>query len=119
MAKIVRVKRDTPMFRERKLVMTSIDYKGGKYTDITIREIPIKQDLILCDVCNKEITTEYINLLCLTKKDIWGVLCEGCRIKYHKKLRINYMINGIEMSFKDAMNYIEKMKIRKLRDYEY
>lgn len=58
-------------------------------TPYNTEEISRPSDLIVCDVCNKEIDTELIN--CATfdgGKSIWGAYCEECRLKYQADLPI-------------------------------
>jgi len=50
-------------------------------------------DTVVCDVCNKDLTSEpYIPELIIHNDDgsgyIWGVICPECALKYHAKTRL-------------------------------
>ena len=50
-------------------------------------------DTVVCDVCNKDLTSEpYIPELIIHNDDgsgyIWGVICPVCALKYHAKTRL-------------------------------
>ncbi|MEM1538472.1 MAG: hypothetical protein QXK12_07185 [Candidatus Nezhaarchaeales archaeon] len=44
--------------------------------------VPIPEGVVLCDVCGDPIFTPMIMLLVLDGY-VWGIICEGCRRKYH------------------------------------
>ena len=50
-------------------------------------------DVVVCDVCNKDLTSEpYIPALIIHNDDgsgyIWGVICPDCALKYHANTRL-------------------------------
>lgn len=56
--------------------------------DGNIDVIPVDDDCVVCDSCSGDLSKEeFVNLLVLGNS-IWGTLCEGCRKRYHSKLRV-------------------------------
>jgi len=52
--------------------------------------IPVPNDVIVCDLCNSEITTPSVMLLYLSKRDKhpYGTICENCRVRSFPKAEI-------------------------------
>lgn len=83
---IKREDRTAERFRDRAITV----YGFGDKRPPSVSRIPVPDNVVLCDVCNVEITTPKINLLYLSKRDKYpyGTLCEGCRVKYHGKVEV-------------------------------
>ena len=93
---IRRVSRNDPMFKDRSIIVRSAHSK-------TV--IPVPDQVILCDACNDEIKTDTVNLLVIDG-GVWGTVCEGCRLRYHKGLPIKEAVK---------LNQVQKTLIQQLQ----
>ena len=91
---------DPRFFVDRTIRIASMGEDLKIEGDITYISVPY--DLIVCDYCNKKITTPAVNLLMLGGS-LWGTLCEECRLKGYSDLVVVKDIQEREVAERETI----------------